>query len=265
MVIIPLQLIITFCGCKKNLTSEVDTGDLSLGYPTILTPLSTAQIKHLQNEFDSLNNFKICSKIDKYGFTGDETYTRPFQMIPFDKDSAIELAVTTLLKNSKYTKVKDRVAIISNGYEVRQLDTEGIRWLIIFNPQHYYGYEIPFSRIYVLIYGNEAYAITGHWYSNIYIPSQFNIEKEKAKQKVVGEKITWNDFGGTPHEFIVTTESVSDTISGVVFPVEKDNSIEMRVTWMIPIFFSDGGGIGWHIYIDVITGDIVQISQEFLT
>jgi hypothetical protein len=242
------------------ITSNEET---DFNYPTTLSPLSDDKIQQLQNEFDALNEYKICSKINKYGFVGSETYNRIYQNTTISKDSAFAIAVNTLLKNSKYVNIKDSVTLLSHDYNIIQVNVEGTRWKIIFGPQNYDGYEIPFTWINVWVYGNEPYAIAGHWYSDIYIPDNYKIDKENAKQKITGEKIIWHDSSGNPQEFIVTSESIDDEFSNAIFAVEKENSIELRATWKIPIkFVSD---VGWHIYLDVMSGEIVNITQEFRT
>ena len=96
LLFIPLLLNITFYGCKENLISSDEGSDSK--YPTTLYPLSEEKIQQLQNEFDTLNNYKICSKINQYGFIGNDRYNRVYQNIPINKDSALILAINTLLK-----------------------------------------------------------------------------------------------------------------------------------------------------------------------
>jgi len=263
LILLSLLLLYIACfGCKADLiTSDVET---DLNYPTTLHPLSEEKIQQLQNEFDALNKNKPCSKINKYGYIGNDRCHRAYQLVPISQDRAFVLAVSTILKNARYVNITDSVTLIASGYKVIQSDTASTKWKIIFGPQIYNGFELPFTWITVRIYGNEPYTLTGHWYSDIYIPSRYTIDKEKAKQKVVGEKLIWGDIAGTPQEFVITDESISDNISNAIFPLEKENSIELRVIWKIPILFSSDF-VGWHIYIDVITGEIVKIIQEFMT
>ena len=262
ILLISLLLIIIHYGCKDDLVTSED--EIDLNYPAILYPIPEENVQQLQNEFDSLNDYKICSKIDKYGFIGNDTYNRIYQNTTISEDSAFILAVNTLLKNSRYVNVKDSVSLLSSGYNIIKVNPEGTKWKIVFGSQIYEDYELPYTWIYVWIYGNEPYAIAGHWYSDIYIPSKYKIDKENAKQKVVGEKIIWYDISGNPQEFIVTSESIIDEFSKAIYPVEKENAIELRVTWKIPIKFLSND-TGWHIYLDVMTGEIVNTIQEFRT
>lgn len=260
---LPLLMIFTV-GCEDSVDS-VDSfyqeGDSN--YPTVLYPLSEKAIQQLQTEFDSLNHSRICSKINKYGFIGNDTYHRAYQDIPISKDSALILAVNTLIKNSKFVNVDSKEKLLAGNYKITQLNSEGTGWRIMFGPQIYNGFELPLTFIYVRLYGNEPYSISGHWYTNIYIPARFKINEEAAKDKVVGEKIKWYGVDGSPREFIVTSESISSKIIKTIIPVEGMDSIELRVIWKIPIIIFPNGGIGWHIFLDVMTGEIIEIIQEF--
>lgn len=260
--IVPLLVTLIFLDCTQNFSTSINDDDPN--YPTVLKPLFAGTIRQLQNDFDNLNDHKICSIIDSYGFIGEDTYHRIYQNFPIQADSALTLAVNTLLKNAKYVNVKDKVSLLSGGYKIIQVNPEGTKWKIMFGPQLYNGIELPFIRIYVWIYGNEVYAISGHWYSDIYVPANFKIDQERAKRIITGEKIRWCDSGGNPHDFIVTAESVGAEISTAIYPVETANSIELRVTWKIPVFFL-GTDVGWHIYLDAMQGKIVKIVQEFRT
>jgi hypothetical protein len=249
-------------GCEKHpITSD---GEQDSRYPTTLYPISQEKIQQLQSEFDSLNNFKICSKINNYGFIGNERYNRVYQNIPISRDDAFLLAVNSLLKNAKYVNIKDSITLLASSHSTYQIDVEGTKWKIIFGPQIYCGFEIPYTWINVWIYGNEPYAITGHWYSEAYFPPKYTFNKEDVQKGIIGEGLIWYDIAGKPQEFVVAEESIGEEIVNAIIPIETENSIELRITWKIPIKFS-ANFIGWHIYIDVMCGEIVKIVQEFVT
>jgi hypothetical protein len=261
--LLPLLICLSNFGCKKDVITSNQGPDFN--YPTTLYPLSQEKIQQLQNEFDSLNNHLVCSHIDKYGFVGNDRYDRIFNYTSISQDSALFIAVNTLLRNSKFTNVRDSATLVLPGYRILSVGTKGIKWKIVFGPQIYHGFEVLFGWIYVWVYGNEPYTIANHWYSDVYIPSIFIVSKDSARKKVIGEKIIWYGEAGNPLEFVVTDSSVSTELTNVIVPIEKENSIELRVTWKIPILFFPNGDVGWHIYLDVMNGEEVMIVQEFRT
>jgi len=210
-----------------------------------------------------LNNNKICTNLDEYGLTRNGRYCRTFDNTKISQDSALDIAVNTVLINSKFTNVKDSLLLIENGYAIRVNSSDSSKWEIRFNPQHYEGFEIPFSWINVIVSGHGPYSITGHWYSNIYIPEDDNFSKEDAKQGILGEKIVWHGIDGKPNDYYINEYSISGPVKKAIFPLRYERSIELRVTWKIPIDF--GGFTGWYIYFDSITGDIIFTEQLFRT
>jgi hypothetical protein len=256
-------LIFTWCNKNKNPIYNSEKVNIYPGYPTTLYPLSESELNALQAEFDSLNNNRICTYLDEYGLTRNGRYCRTFNNTKISQDSALDIAVNTVLRNSKFTNVKDRLLLIENGYTIRVNSSDSSKWEIRFNPQHYEGLEIPFSWINVIISGHEPYSITGHWYSNILIPQHDNFNIEEAKQKILEEKIVWYGIDGKPRDYYISKNSILEPINKAIFPLRKENLIELRVTWKIPIDF--GGFTGWYIYFDSITGEIVFTEPLFVS
>ena len=254
-----MLLTIIFVSCNDSVTS-LDKLD-ELNYPTILHPLSDSQIQQLQSEFDTLNDDKICSKINNYCFVEAQICPGPSFNFGISDDSAKLIAANCLVKNSKFTKTYDKNNLLQNIHRVIKINENNSKWKVTFGPQKYKDYEIPYSFITVWISGKEAYEIDGHWYNDVYTPLKFKFQEEDAKQKIIGEKITW--FGYGSHELTITEETIDDNMSKAIIPIENEDSIELHVTWKIPIIYS--GFIGWYVYVDVMTGVIVTITQEFMT
>lgn len=80
------------------------------------------------------------------------------------------------------------------------------------------------------------------------------------EREIVRKEITWSDFGGQERIFVVTEHALGNANRKVIFPYEKDQKIELRVTWEISI--SEGL---WYAYIDTSTGEVVRIEQRFET
>lgn len=248
-----------FIGCKDYITSYEKLDELN--YPTVLHSLSESQVQQLQKEFDNLNNNKICSQINNYGFLEAEICSGPSFNDGISEDDAKLIAASCLVENSKFTNTNNKNDLLQNVHQVIKINEDGSKWKVTFGPQKYNDCEIPFSFITVWITGEEVYEIDGHWYSNAYIPHKFKYQQEEAKEKIVGEKITWFGFG--THELTITEEVIEENITKAIVPIENEDNITLHLTWKIPILYSDF--IGWHVYFDVMTGEIVNITQEFMT
>lgn len=245
--------------------TSINNNEIDENYPAKLFPLTEDEWQKLQNEFDLLNDSTICTKLNEYGFTGDRDNSKihPDQGIKIDESTALRIAADCVLKNKKFTNVSDSLDLIASLSFSTVLEEDSTKWKFTFGPQTYNGYEIPFSWIEVYLYGDGVYRLSGFWYSDIYIPDDDNIDIENAKEKIIGESITWYGDDGKPNEFIIDQESILEPIVKAIFPLDKEDCIELRVVWKIPIEF--GSFTGWHVYLDTSTGEIIAIIQEFRT
>jgi len=141
-----LSIIIYNCEMFKSPVST-DDEEIDNNYPTILYPLSSEILQQLQEEFDKLNNNKICSRLNKYGLTGRYHCFRNNPKIKIsDENIAINYAVSTLVKNNKFTNVMDIISLTSCGFDVSYISDDRTHWGIIFGHQKYQGYEVYLSK-----------------------------------------------------------------------------------------------------------------------
>ncbi|HPC35390.1 MAG TPA: hypothetical protein P5268_00845 [Candidatus Marinimicrobia bacterium] len=259
-----LLVFILFININCDITSS-NSDKVDEDYPTTIFPLSDDEWQVLQNEFDALNNSTVQTKLNKYGLTGkmDISKIHPNPGIKIDESKALDIAAKFVVKNSKFTNVTDSLEFINRLNRSNVLEEDSTEWKLRFSSQIYKGYEIKYSEITILLYGDGVRLIYGSWYKDIYIPERNNYSIDEAKKKIIGQSIIWYGTGGEPYEFIVSPESISEPIEKVIFPLEQDTSLEFRIVWKIPILF--GGFVGWHIYFDTTTGEIVAIIQKFQT
>ena len=199
--------------------------------PTTLLPLTQDELQPLQKEFDALNGSAIRTRLNQYGFTGkdDDTSLHPYPGIKFTKNKALQMAVTCLLKNKKFTNTADSQDLLSNIHHIQLLETDSTAWKIVFGPQSYNGLKIPHSLIPVYLYGDGVYELSGFWYSNIYIPPIDNFTINHAKANIIGKSITYYGDDGKPIEFIIAQNSILEPIEKAIYALDKQNSIELRV------------------------------------
>jgi len=262
LIIVISLLSILISNCGKLISPFFDYEKEIIYYPTTVHSVSDEELYQLQKEFDVLNNNRISTRLNKYGLTGGGGYYIQNPKIKIaDENIVINYAINTLVKNKKFTNVTDSNELVKNDFRISNIKNESTYWKILFNPQKYRGYEVFGSRIAVALYGYGVFYIDGFWYKDIYIPPIDIISKETARKKVIGRKIIWNEGGG-PIEFTVTENLVEVYIEKIIYPLEKEETIELRVAWRIPIIFGTSM-IGWHIYIDTTTGEEIAIIQLF--
>jgi len=234
------------------------------GYPATLFPLPPDTLAQLQTQFEILNDHKICTGLNKYGWTGHDCCRRsnPGIRIAGETD-AMWCAVHTLIKNSRFTNVKDSIALMSAVPRVTCISDDSTHWGIRFGAQRYHGMEVRNTGITVSLYGDGVFNIDGFWYDDFYIPPEEAVDRDMAACMVTGKEIEWSGIGGEPHLFTVTGKSVGNDIQKVISPLLLEDAIELRIAWKIPILFDSF--TGWHIYMDVMTGEILETVQEFRT
>jgi hypothetical protein len=229
-------------------------------YPTTIPVLSTDDLQQLQNEFEINNNHELNIKLNKYGFIGHESMGNPDykSQIILSSDAVKELVVNTLLKNKKYTNTTDELTTLASITRVWDLDNS-IQWRVDLGLQKSHNIEILKSNITVYICGGKVYCIYDSWYPNVVVPQEEKIDTSTAKTKVIGQILNISGFYPYGSKFTVTEKSIGRITDKVIFPFEKENSMELRVVWKIPIIFDDS--LCWYIYLDTTTGEILGTKQ----
>ncbi|MFC1553317.1 hypothetical protein ACFL7D_01675 [candidate division KSB1 bacterium] len=250
------------CGLDRILSPESESDSVDFVYPKAISALSSEELEKLQTEFDILNNNKIRSRLNKFGLTGRDFALRDNPGIVISEDKAIEIAINTLIKNSKFTNVQNSLELEKCGYEIRYSNDEKTHWGVYFRRQNYHGLEVIGARIQVLLYGDGVFNIDGFWYKDINIPRIDKISADEAGELSVGRKIRWHSHSGE-ELFIVDKSDIMDITEKVIYPFKKENSIELHVCWKVPIWFESM--IGWSLYVDTTTGDIISKTQHFIS
>lgn len=254
--------------CERFENNDSTNGD----YPTTIQPLSAAKLTELTSEFNALNDKRVCTPLNEFGFIKYKlTYclTRKIQRIEIkDEASKIRLAKETLLKNTKFSGITDTSAlVVKRSTPLRGCikcdgsdgDTVPIAWRIEFENQVYKNIEVKETRIVAFLDTNGVYMMGGNWYPDIFIPDKDIFSVEASKKNLIGTEITWYGWGGK-NVFVVESDSFSSNVRKVIIPFKNNNAIELRLTWKFYV-----GGSSWAIYVDTTTGETVGIYQLFET
>lgn len=257
--IIPLVTIIVISllcfGC-----SELSPLDSESVYPTTLSAVSDARLQELQNEFDKTNNYEISSKLNSYGYIGNDgvAFSPEWQAVELSEGEAKQIGIKTLLRNKKFTNTMSEREILSREMKIDKLYRNNNNWKIKLGIQKIKGFEVIGSVISLMISGGKVYKIWGSWYPDVYIPDHDKINQSEAKSGIIGIEIEIRGFYPHNSVFVVTDSSVGE-MNKVIFPLEKDNSLELRVAWQISIKFA--GSTCWYIYLDTTTSEILGTEQ----
>ncbi len=230
----------------------------NLKYPTVIFPLPESELQKLKAEFDSLNDTRIKSELNMYGFIHIRGLLDRGKSAITDTCIAVAKAKSAVWKFRKFTNVIDTKFLFVEGAN-RSPDARFTDWIIHLK-QWNNGLIIEDVEMVVLIH-QEVVQMYGHTYKNVFIPIHDLIEKERAIKSLLGYEIEYDCK--IRNKFLISIENVfMDDINMVIYPKKTDNIIELRVAWKIPI-----GSVPhprWNIYIDVLTGEIIYIKELFI-
>jgi len=228
--------------------------DLEDSYPTIIYSLSDDELAELQSEFDLLNNNKIDTRLDQFGYTGFTADYRASEKNISDSSTVIQMANSALVKNVKFTNILNTSMLRVDRF----FKTPNGSWKIFFNEQVYKGLRIDGTTIVVYLNSDGVYRIDNHFYKDIYVPGKAELSESEAKESLIGKEI-----GLMGHYFTITNSVFSDKkTQRAIIPVHTDTTIEFRIAWEIYI---GEPGCDWTIYVDIITGEEIKIVQNFMT
>jgi hypothetical protein len=246
----------------------VNEYDETSNYPTTIYPLSSDKLSKYQSEYQTLNNNKVCTSLNEYGFCEyDLTPCMDRSILRTeitDETKMINMAKEFISKNSKFTGISniDELQLSSSTgvhgcikCDGSEGDIKNINWRVCFANQIYNGYEVFNTDLFIFLDINGVYMIGGNWYPKINIPDSNEFDLEKAKQSLYGHKISFLCW--TPINITVSAENIQEDARKVIIPYKIEDRIELRVAWEI-LIYSSGSTPLWIIYVDVMTGEIIM-------
>lgn len=258
-------MLIVSCSSPDEETGPYYTDE---NYPTIITALSDSELYVLQTELDSIRSTDYKASLDKYGMLGSTSglLERGISTIE-DADHVMSIAKLTAKKFSKFTNITDtsNVYIQSctrNTIPMSQIDD----WTILFKNQKYDDLEVLNTSVFVLV-TDDIIQILMHYYKEIYIPED-RIDQSLAENSVIGAELEYYGLAGI-ETFVVTIEMLH-VENGIeqsevkILPVEKENTIEMRVCWRVPVYAWGGIYPDFNVFVDALSGEIVEYQALFI-
>jgi hypothetical protein len=258
LLFILLPILIINCGQRSNVVTNVDGFEEE--YPTVIYPKDPTILQGLNSNFHAVNP-GICTDLNAYGFTGIDNECRGYRgegldQDHFDTEFMIQKAKQFIVFNSQFTNVSDTMVLKAKSWRL-QYNFFQIRFEEQINKNlPVIGYN---TAINIIMDSLGIFYITGHWYRYINIPAVDRVTKDEAKENIIGLEIPWYSYDGSSNIYIVEEDDLRNPITRVILPIHADKSITLRVVWKIPVLTR------WHVYLDTTTGNIVLISQEFVT
>lgn len=253
-------------------------------YPTTFRPLPASDLSKLKSEYATLNQNRICTSLNRYGFPEYDLglcLNRPILRVPISEsvDSAAARAKLPLLKNAKFTSVDDTAevklarAIPLNGCikcDGSPGDIRQISWRFDFANQIYSGLEVEESGIVAFADAQGVYMLGGNRFKNIFVPALDRYTLSHTKELLVGRRIrvigSWEET-----YYQITAESfLSDAANRkVILQVKQGEALELRVAWKIGVAWrtgqsSDPASPAWSVYVDTTTGEVLREDQLFI-
>ena len=244
-----------------NLT--VIASNANASYPTSLKKLDETERTIRQNELTQMLGTKYTATLDSFGLIGHlGMLSRGISSIT-TADQAISVAKKALLQFKDFTNVADTSLLtVHEATNYNPFPTNNSDWTVDFDNQSYNNLEVWRTKILLLI-NDVKTSMDWHHYKDIFIPKEDLLSKERARGELVGKEISYYCWG--PTKFTMTEESINvDSLSLSIYPLRKNDIIEFRVVWKIPIYSYSRIYPSWYYFIDVLTGEIVGIEQLFI-
>jgi hypothetical protein len=93
------------------------------------------------------------------------------------------------------------------------------------------------------------------------LPLKPSTDRDIAAKKVLGRTFSYTDIAGREQRIPIGAPNEVTVKRIVILPIEKGDSIEVRLAWEIVA----GRSISWTVYIDAVNGEEIKVVQNFQT
>lgn len=285
--LIPFLLVlaglISFSSCDMLTIS-----DDALEYPTIYSQFELGELQSLNEEYHDLNNGRLCSTLNEYGFTGFSEILflngeNPCERVNRDvirvemtnTDTLLSAAKRVLFKNRKFTGIQDTSSLRLKSISPQpgcincgrpDEYSANIEWSLTFENQLIDSAEVLGTEITVFLDALGVNRIWGNWYPDFKVPDFVNFGYVNLQEEMVGLEINLQDYTGVDTVYSVQSQDLQEIPTKVHYPLESNNEqeLEIRTCWAIPISYGlDETFPGWMAYVDVEEGTIVDLVTRF--
>lgn len=241
--------------CEKlDLFNQQDNYPKDANYPTLIHKLGEDSLSKSIALFYSKNNY-VKTSLNHFGFCDIEN-VRTTQIPPcsdlLTNENAMIIVRSFIERNLQFLGIEEMANVQFSS--VKQHDSSINNWSLVTANQMVDTIEVLNTPIVFHIKQNVVYLCWGNWFPKIYIPKKFNVNQTLAKKSLVNHKVTHLTIAGISYQVQISEESIQESATKlVIYPIESDNRIELRVTWQIEI----PNPVFYKIFVDVMTGQII--------
>jgi len=263
------------------LTVEEDPSE----YPTVFPRYNMEELRAMNTEYSALNNGRLCSTLNEYGFTGfseiffendenpcDRANRQVVEIEMTNPDTLESAAKRVLLQNSKYTGVEDTAALVLSKITPQpgcincgrpDEYSANIEWSLTFEEQVVDSVTVPGTEIIVFVDALGVNRIWGNWYPQFKVPEFVNFGYLDVQEGMVGWQIDMRNYTGEEQIYTVQEEDITEQPHKVYLPLENEKGLEIRTCWAVPILNSSNENFeGWIAYIDIEEGYLVEMVAK---
>jgi hypothetical protein len=91
------------------------------------------------------------------------------------------------------------------------------------------------------------------------LPTRAEIAPQSIVDKQVGREFIYSNIAGQPMSYKVTNRSEVSVKGLVVYPKQERNKITIHLAYPVEV----GGGMTWTVYVDAVTGQEIDVKQNF--
>jgi Zn-dependent metalloprotease len=240
------------------LLSSCEKFDIPEDYPSVYKILPSSRLAQLRSSLALQNPFLVTS-VNDFGFCDylDDllnAQTPPLQPA-ITQSEAIEVSKHFISLHPTETGVTNSEDISFYNISTDTGYGGSIGWHFKTVNQKVDTIEVLNSMILMHLTNGVVTSCYGNWYPNVFIPSQFNINQNKAKTNLIGITLSHYTIAGSEYYVTISKSDLDkSSINLKVFPVENEDKIELRVCWQINI----PQPVYYKVYIDVMTGKIIS-------
>jgi hypothetical protein len=91
------------------------------------------------------------------------------------------------------------------------------------------------------------------------VPTRAEVAPQSLMDKMVGREFGYTNIAGQPMSYKVTSRSEVSVKDLVVYPKQEGNRITIHLAYPVEV----GQGTTWTVYVDAITGQEIDVKQNF--